>query len=70
MKKESFRHNQIRWESVSAIIYLVGGALFIWGSVRFFPSLESQAENRGAWIFFAGSLLYLVVTAHDTYEVV
>ncbi len=29
MRKESFRHNQIRWESVSAIIYLVGGALFI-----------------------------------------
>lgn len=70
VRKESFRRNQIRWESASAIIYLVGGVLFVWGSVRFFPSLESRAENRGAWIFFAGSLLYLVVTDHDTTEVV
>lgn len=68
--EESSRRNQIRWESASAVIYLVGGVLFIWGSVRFFPSLESRAENRGAWIFLFGSLLYLVVTGHDATEVV
>ena len=68
--EEPSRRNQLRWESASAIIYLVGGVLFVWGSVRFFPSLESRAENEGAWIFFAGSLLYLVVTGHDADEVV
>ena len=54
--EELSRRDQVRWESASAVIYLLGGVLFVWGSVRFFPSLESQAENRGAWIFFAGSL--------------
>lgn len=68
--EELSRRDQVRWESASAVIYLLGGVLFVWGSVRFFPSLESQAENRGAWIFFAGSLLYLVVTGHDITEVV
>jgi hypothetical protein len=42
--------------------------LFIWGSFLFFPALEERAD-RGAWIFFVGSLLYLVVTAHDMIEV-
>lgn len=68
--EESPRRNQLRWETASAVVYLIGGVLFVWGSVQFFPSLESRAENRGAWIFLAGSLLYLVVTGHDVAEVV
>lgn len=57
------------WESVSAIVYLVGGAMFIWGSVLFLPGLSAKA-NEGAWIFIVGSVLYLFVTGHDAIEVV
>lgn len=61
--------DELRWETFSTAVYLVGGVLFVWGSVLFFPSLEDRAD-RGAWIFFVGSLLYLVVAAHDAAEVV
>lgn len=66
-EKASLR-SRFTWESVNAIIYLVGGGMFIWGSVLFFPLLEERAD-RGAWIFFFASVLYLVVTGHDAYEV-
>lgn len=59
---------QFRWESVNAILYVIGGAVFILGSVLFFPALERYAD-LGAWTFFGGSLLYLVVTMHDMAEV-
>ena len=59
---------QFRWESANAIIYMLGGIFFIGGSILFFPAFE-QDSNRGAWIFFAGSLLYLVVTGHDALEI-
>lgn len=55
------------WESVNAVVYLVGGIAFIIGSIFFFPELESLADV-GAWIFFAGSILYLIVTGHDLLE--
>ncbi|MEL6267550.1 MAG: YrhK family protein [Pseudomonadota bacterium] len=57
-----------RWEIVNAVVYLVGGVIFILGSVLFFPALAAYAD-LGAWIFVAGSLLYLVVTGHDLAEV-
>lgn len=57
------------WETVNAILYKVGGASFIVGSVFFFPSFGTY-EDVGAWIFFAGSLLYLIVTGHDMVEVI
>ena len=63
----SLRH-QFTWESVNALIYVIGGGMFIWGSVLFFPLFEERAD-RGVWIFFFASLLYLVVTGHDAYEV-
>lgn len=59
---------QFRWETINAILYKIGGAIFIVGSVFFFPRFERYV-NIGAWIFFAGSLVYLVVTAHDFLEV-
>ena len=60
----SLRH-QFTWESVNALIYVIGGGMFIWGSVLFFPLFEERAD-RGVWIFFFASLLYLVVTGPET----
>jgi hypothetical protein len=59
---------QFRWETINAVLYKVGGLVFIAGSVLFFPRFEAYAD-LGAWIFFFGSLLYLVVTGHDMAEV-
>jgi hypothetical protein len=59
---------QFRWETINAILYKIGGFLFIIGSIFFFPRFEAYAD-LGAWIFFGGSLLYLVVTVHDLAEV-
>ncbi|NKB42451.1 MAG: hypothetical protein GKR86_15700 [Ilumatobacter sp.] len=64
----SSARKQFRWESANAILYMLGGVFFICGSILFFPAFE-QDSNGGAWIFFAGSLLYLVVTGHDALEV-
>jgi len=57
-----------RWETVNAMLYKLGGLLFIVGSVFFFPRFHPY-EDVGAWVFFVGSLLYLVVTGHDMLEV-
>jgi len=59
---------QFRWETINAVLYKIGGFLFIIGSVFFFPRFETYAD-MGAWVFFVGSLLYLVVTVHDLVEV-
>jgi hypothetical protein len=53
--------SQFRWETINAILYKVGGVLFIVGSILFFPRFEAYAD-MGVWTFFFGSLLYLVVT--------
>ena len=58
-----------RWETINAILYKIGGIVFIVGSVLFFPRFEAYADY-GAWTFFFGSLLYLIVTGHDMAEVV
>jgi hypothetical protein len=59
---------QFRWETINAILYKLGGLTFVVGSVFFFPSLAPLIDI-GAWTFFGGSLLYLIVTAHDLIEV-
>ncbi len=59
---------QFRWETINAVLYKIGGVLFILGSILFFPRLSAYAD-LGAWIFFIGSLVYLVVTVHDLAEV-
>ncbi|MGD9330311.1 MAG: YrhK family protein [Desulfobacterales bacterium] len=59
---------QFRWETINAVLYKIGGVLFIVGSIFFFPRFEALAD-LGAWVFFVGSLLYLVVTVHDLAEV-
>jgi hypothetical protein len=59
---------QFRWETINAITYKLGGLFFVAGSIMFFPAFEAYAD-LGAWIFFAGSLLYLLVTVHDLLEV-
>ncbi|MFO7816665.1 MAG: YrhK family protein [Thermodesulfobacteriota bacterium] len=59
---------QFRWETINAIIYKLGGLVFIAGSILFFPALDAH-RDLGCWIFFVGSVFYLVVTAHDLAEV-
>lgn len=61
--------SHFRWETLNAVIYEAGGLVFIAGSICFFPALSAYA-NLGAWIFFVGSLLYLLVTGHDMAEVI
>ncbi len=56
-----------RWEAINAAVYDLGGVVFIVGSVLFFPRFEGRADI-GAWLFFAGSLLYIVVAGHDVAE--
>lgn len=58
-----------RWETLNAFLYLLGGGIFIVGSVLFFPRFDALADI-GAWLFFGGSLLYIVVTGHDLAEAV
>ncbi len=57
------------WDAASALLYLVGGAVFMVRSVLFMPRFEALA-NVGAWTFFGGSLVYLVVIVHDLVEVI
>lgn len=62
-------HSHKLWETFSAFSYELGGLLFIAGSVFFFPALSAHLAV-GDWLFFAGSILYLLVTGHDLLEVV
>lgn len=57
------------WETFNAFSYKLGGLTFIGGSVFFFPELSAYLAV-GDWLFFAGSLLYLLVTGHDLLEVI
>ncbi len=57
------------WETFDALVYELGGLAFVAGSVFFFPAL-SRWLSVGDWLFFGGSLLYLVVTGHDLLEVI
>jgi hypothetical protein len=59
---------QFRWETINAVVYAVGGVVFVIGSVLFFPSMSALADV-GALVFLGGSLLYLLVTVHDLAEV-
>ena len=60
--------DHFKWESINAVLYEVGGEVFIFGSVLFFPRYEADAD-LGAGVFFFGLLLYLVVAGHDMAEV-
>lgn len=57
-----------RWERINAVLYEVGGVLFLVGSLFFFPLLEHW-KDIGAWLFFVGSLVYLAVLLHDLSEI-
>jgi len=58
---------RLNWERTSAILYIVGGSTFILGSIFFLPQYEALSD-LGAWIFFIGSLVYLLVTGYDLLE--
>ncbi|MEZ9710712.1 YrhK family protein [Vibrio breoganii] len=59
---------QIFWESLNAIVYKVGGVIFILGSICFLPRFEDYVDI-GAILFVIGSILYLIVALHDVLEV-
>ena len=59
---------QFCWETINAVLYKIGGLVFILGSILFFPAMDAY-RNIGCWTFFFGSLLYLIVTVHDLAEV-
>ncbi len=59
---------QFRWETINAVLYKIGGLIFIIGSIFFFSKM-SPRKDMGCWSFFIGSLMYLVVTVHDLAEV-
>lgn len=61
--------DHFRWETINAVVYKLGGVIFVIGSILFFPALEAYAD-LGVWTFILGSLLYLVVTGHDMLEVI
>ncbi len=67
MHDEPSVRDNFRWETINAVIYKAGGVIFVIGSILFFPSLSAYAD-LGAWVFFGGSLLYLIVTGHDLGE--
>ena len=56
------------WEGVNAVVYVLGGAVFVLGSVMFFPAFAGDID-LGVWAFLIGSLFYLIVTLHDLVEV-
>mmetsp|Transcript_14916 Transcript_14916/g.41915 ORF Transcript_14916/g.41915 Transcript_14916/m.41915 type:complete len:314 (-) Transcript_14916:260-1201(-) len=55
------------WELPNILGYLVGGFLFIPGSVFFLPQYEDHVAI-GAWLYTIGSLMYLMVSLHDLVE--
>ncbi|MEE4161632.1 MAG: YrhK family protein [Woeseiaceae bacterium] len=65
---DSDLRRQFRWETLNAVVYKLGGLVFVAGSILFFPRFAAYAD-LGAWVFFGGSLLYLLVTGHDFAEV-
>jgi hypothetical protein len=56
------------WEVAPGVLYGMGGAFFVVGSVFFFPALAAEIDV-GVWLFIAGSLVYLTVTGFDAAEV-
>ena len=53
---------------MNTAVYLIGGVMFIWGSVLFFPALEARSDH-GVWVLLVASLMYVAVTGHDFLEV-
>ena len=54
-------------ELTNGILYIIGGITFVIGSVFFLPQYE-ELLDIGAWIFFGGSIIYLIVTVQDVWE--
>ena len=59
--------SHFRWETFGAVMYKLGGIFFVVGSILFFPSFSTYSW-LGQTLFFAGSLCYLTINCHDTYD--
>lgn len=67
MHKKENRDAHLRWETINALTYKLGGLGFIVASILFLPSL-SGLHFLAAGLFFLASLCYLLVTLHDLVE--
>ena len=56
------------WEAINTLAYELGGVIFIVGSIPFLPAYNEYLVE-GVYCFIIGSLLYLIVAVHDTFEV-
>ncbi|MBV7434364.1 YrhK family protein [Cardiobacteriaceae bacterium TAE3-ERU3] len=59
-------HNE-RWFIINAFMYKFGGVVFVIGSVLFLPYFSAYVTTAD-YLFFIGSLCYLLVTGHDLRE--
>lgn len=66
LKDDAEARAQFNWERINTVAYCFGGLLFILGSIFFYPDLDSDI---GSYLYFAGSIFYLIVTLHDLAEV-
>ncbi|MDE1251074.1 YrhK family protein [Vibrio aestuarianus] len=60
--------SQFKWETLNAVLYKFGGLFFLVGSVLSFPTFQAYSV-LGQWIFFTGSMFYLIVNVHDLFDV-
>lgn len=67
LSKKPTRKSNATWELANGILYIIGGLTFIIGSIFFLPRYE-HLSDIGAWIFFGGSIVYLIVTVQDLFE--
>ncbi len=65
--KKPTRQTNANWELANGLLYIIGGITFIVGSIFFLPRYE-ELSDVGAWIFFGGSIVYLIVTVQDLFE--
>lgn len=57
------------WETIKTSVYMFAGLVYVSASIFYFPVLHDYS-SVGAWMFFCGSMLYLIVSAHDMLEVI
>lgn len=59
---------QFRWETINAVLYIIGGMGFIVGSV-FFLSYVGWFK-AGAWCFVFGSLLFVLAACINVLQII
>jgi len=58
--KDPSLRDQFRWETINAVVYKLGGIVFIAGSVLFFPSMADyaiSARGPSSWAVATENLI-------------